>query len=277
MTIAELQQRYALHPNVSGVLHLLQEEQVKQLFLSGLCGSSAALFASTLMGRVGQPMLFVLGDVEEAGYFYHDLVQLLGDERVMFFPSSFRRAIKYGQKDAANEILRTEVLSRLEKGEQQEGLFVVSYPDALAEKVVSRGELQQKTLKLHEGEQVDMDFVTEVLRSYGFERVDYVYEPGQYALRGSIIDVFSFASEYPFRIDFFGDEVESLRSFEVQSQLSRQRMKDLLIVPDLSRDLERKADGGMVSFFDFLPEAATRPTAAQQPSITLILFIVKKN
>ena len=155
MTITELQQRYALHPNVSGVLHLLQEGEAKQLFLSGLCGSSAALFASSLMGRVGQPMLFVLGDVEQAGYFYHDLVQLLGDERVMFFPSSFRRAIKYGQKDAANEILRTEVLSRLEKEGRspgQEGLFVVSYPDALAEKVVSRGELQQKTLKLHEGE-----------------------------------------------------------------------------------------------------------------------------
>ena len=254
MTISELQQQYALHPNVSAAQHLLQDEQVRNLFLSGLCGSAAPLFASSLMGRVGQHVLYVLGDVEEAGYFYHDLVQLLGEEQVMFFPSSFRRAIKYGQKDAANEILRTEVLSRLEKGSDASGLFLVSYPEALAEKVVSRGELQQKTLKLHEGEQVDMDFVTEVLRSYGFERVDYVYEPGQYALRGSIIDVFSFSSEYPYRIDFFGDEVESLRTFEVQSQLSKQRMKELLIVPDLSKDLSQQDDGGMVSFFDFLPK-----------------------
>ena len=160
MTISELQQQYALHPNVSAAQHLLQDEQVRNLFLSGLCGSAAPLFASSLMGRVGQHVLYVLGDVEEAGYFYHDLVQLLGEEQVMFFPSSFRRAIKYGQKDAANEILRTEVLSRLEKGSDASGLFMVSYPEALAEKVVSRGELQQKTLKLHEGEQVDMDFVT---------------------------------------------------------------------------------------------------------------------
>lgn len=138
--------------------------------------------------------------MEEAGYFYHDLTQILGTEQVLFFPSSFRRAIKYGQKDAANEILRTEVLSRLQKGE--EGLCVVTYPDALAEKVVSRKELGENTLKLYAGERVDMDFVTDVLRSYGFEYVDYVYEPGQYAVRGSIIDVFSFSSEYPFRIDF---------------------------------------------------------------------------
>ena len=122
------------------------------------------------------PLVFILGDMEEAGYFYHDLTQILGTEQVLFFPSSFRRAIKYGQKDAANEILRTEVLSRLQKGE--EGLCVVTYPDALAEKVVSRKELGENTLKLHAGERVDMNFVTDVLRSYGFEYVDYVYEPG---------------------------------------------------------------------------------------------------
>ena len=253
MTITELKQRYTLHPNVSGALHLLADDQVQHLYLSGLNGSAAPLFASTLMGQIKAPMLFVLGDVEEAGYFYHDLVQLLDEERVMFFPSSFRRAIKYGQKDAANEILRTEVLSRIGK-DQSSHCFVVTYPDALAEKVVSRGELKQKTLKIHEGERLDMAFVTEILRSQGFERVDYVYEPGQYALRGSIIDVFSFSSEYPFRIDFFGDEVESLRSFDVQSQLSRQRMTEVIIVPDLSHDLMKQSSGGMVSFFDFLPQ-----------------------
>ena len=134
------------------------------------------------------------------GLFYHDLTQVLGTEKVLFFLSSFRRSIKYGQKDAANEILRTEVLSRLQKGE--EGLCIVTYPDALAEKVVSRKELSDKTLKLNVGEKLDTTFITDVLHSYGFEYVDYVYEPGQYAVRGSIIDVFSFASEYPYRIDF---------------------------------------------------------------------------
>ena len=166
---------------------------------------------------------------------------------MFFFPSSFRRSIKYGQKDAANEILRTEVLSRLQKGE--EGLCIVTYPDALAEKVVSRKELSDKTLKLNVGEKLDTTFITDVLHSYGFEYVDYVYEPGQYAVRGSIIDVFSFASEYPYRIDFFGDEVESIRTFEVESQLSRERKEGVAIVPDLA------VTGDVTtSFLDFIPK-----------------------
>lgn len=218
--------------------------------MRGLCASAASLFSSVLVQRGEFPFVFILGDLEEAGYFYHDLTQILGTEKVLFFPSSFRRAIKYGQKDAANEILRTEVLSRLQKGE--EGLCVVTYPDALAEKVVSRKELGDKTLKLHTGENVDTNFITEVLRSYGFEYVDYVYEPGQYAVRGSIIDVFSFSSEFPYRIDFFGDEVESIRTFEVETQLSKERKDSIVIVPDLSRSLEQGDASGMVSFLDFL-------------------------
>ena len=251
MTLSELQQRYAAHPNVAAMSRLLDTPSVHHIYCGGLCASSASLFSSVLVGQGRRPYVFVLGDLEEAGYFYHDLVQILGDEEVLFFPSSFRRAIKYGQKDAANEILRTEVLSRLQKADH--ALSVVTYPDALAEKVVSRGELDAKTLKLHAGEKVDMTFITEVLHSYGFERVDYVYEPGQYALRGSIIDVFSFSSEYPYRIDFFGDEVESIRTFEVETQLSKEPKDSVVIVPDLSHDLERKGTGGMVSFLDFLP------------------------
>ncbi|WP_281644488.1 transcription-repair coupling factor [Bacteroides zoogleoformans] len=250
MTITELQQLYAAHPNVEGMSKLLENISVRHLYCGGLCASAASLFSSALVERRETPFVFILGDLEEAGYFYHDLTQILGTERVMFFPSSFRRAIKYGQKDAANEILRTEVLGRLQKKEER--LCVVTYPDALAEKVVSHQELDEKTLKLNVGERVDMDFVTEVLRSYGFSYVDYVYEPGQYAVRGSIIDVFSFSSEYPFRIDFFGDEVESIRTFEVETQLSKAKKENILIVPDLSRSLEQGGNGGMVSFLDFL-------------------------
>ena len=250
MTITELQQRYATHPNVEAISGLLKNPSVRTLFCGGLCASAASLFSSVLVQRGEFPFVFILGDLEEAGYFYHDLTQVLGTEKVLFFPSSFRRAIKYGQKDAANEILRTEVLSRLQKGE--EGLCVVTYPDALAEKVVSRKELGNKTLKLHTGENVDTNFITEVLRSYGFEYVDYVYEPGQYAVRGSIIDVFSFSSEFPYRIDFFGDEVESIRTFEVETQLSKEKKDSIVIVPDLSRSLEQGDASGMVSFLDFL-------------------------
>ena len=250
MTITELQQRYATHPNVEAISGLLKNPSVRTLFCGGLCASAASLFSSVLVQRGEFPFVFILGDLEEAGYFYHDLTQVLGTEKVLFFPSSFRRAIKYGQKDAANEILRTEVLSRLQKGE--EGLCVVTYPDALAEKVVSRKELGDKTLKLHTGENVDTNFITEVLRSYGFEYVDYVYEPGQYAVRGSIIDVFSFSSEFPYRIDFFGDEVESIRTFEVETQFSKEKKDSIVIVPDLSRSLEQGDASGMVSFLDFL-------------------------
>lgn len=251
MTITELQQLYTKHPQVSKALHLLNDASVHHLFCGGLCASAASLFATALLQRAAAPFVFILDDLESAGYFYHDLTQVLGSERVLFFPSSFRRAIKYGQKDAGNEILRTEVLSRLQK--QEEGLCVVTYPDALAEKVVSRGELTEKTLKLHVGERVDLSFVTEVLRSYEFEFVDYVYEPGQFAVRGSIVDVFSFSSEYPFRVDFFGDEVDSIRLFEVESQLSKEKKEEVVIVPDLSRSLEKGGTGGLVSFLHFLP------------------------
>ena len=235
---------------MAAVKRLLDDSSVKSIFCGGLRASAASLFSSVLVEEAASTFVFILGDLEEAGYFYHDLMQVLGTDRVLFFPSSFRRAIKYGQKDAGGEILRTEVLSRLQKGEKQ--LCIVSYPDALAEKVVSCRELTDKTLKLHVGEKVDTAFITEVLHQNGFERVDYVYEPGQYAVRGSIIDAFSFASEYPFRIDFFGDEVESIRTFEVDTQLSREKKEGVSIVPDLASTGTSSA-----SLLDFLPADAT--------------------
>ena len=195
MDISELQRIYAGHPNTAGLAALLEDSSVRTIFLGGLHASATPLFISSFIRENKQTFVFILGDQEEAGYFYHDLTQVNGEENILFFPSSYRRAIKYGQKDAANEILRTEVLSRLQKGDT---LCVVTYPDALAEKVVSQEELTDKTLKLSVGEHVDTEFIAEVLTSYGFEHVDYVYEPGQYAVRGSIIDVFSFASEYPY-------------------------------------------------------------------------------
>lgn len=247
MTITELQQLYAAHPHVAATTRLLKDSSIRHLFCGGLHASSASLLASVWVQTTSCPFVFVLGDLEEAGYFYHDLTQILGTKGVLFFPSSFRRAIKYGQKDAANEILRTEVLSRLQKGEKD--LCIVTYPDALTEKVVSCQELSDKTLTLHKGERVDLTFVTDVLHSYGFEYVDYAYEPGQYAVRGSIIDVFSFSSEYPYRIDFFGDEVESIRTFEVDTQLSREKKECVVIVPDLAMT-------GVVStsFLDFISQ-----------------------
>ena len=251
MKIGELQQLMVKHPQVVALSGLIEQGKVKHLYCGGLKASAASVYASALANKTHCSFVFILGDLEEAGYFYHDLTQIMGEEQVLFFPSSFRRAIKYGQKDAANEILRTEVLSRLEKHDDK--LFVVTFPDALAEKVIAPKELDEKTLKIQVGEVLDMKFVTDLLREYGFQYTDYVYEPGQYAQRGSIIDVFSFSSEYPYRIDFFGDEVESIRTFEVENQLSKEKKESIVIVPDLSAGLTRQGDGGLVSFLDFLP------------------------
>ena len=195
MDIKELQHIYAAHPNMRALTAKLEDTSLKTIYLGGLHASSAPLFFSALLEEGKHTCVFILNDMEEAGYFYHDLVQINGEENVLFFPSSYRRAIKYGQKDAGNEILRTEVLSRLQKGDP---VCVVTCPEAVAEKVVSSRELSNRTLKVTVGEHTEVDTIMEILADFGFERVDYVYEPGQYALRGSIVDVFSYASEYPY-------------------------------------------------------------------------------
>ena len=179
MDIKELQHIYAGHVNTKALAAKLEDSSAKTVFLSGLHASAAPLFFSSYLKDSGRTTVFVLNDLEEAGYFYHDLTQINGEGEVLFFPSSYRRAIKYGQKDAGNEILRTEVLSRLQKGD---AVTVVTYPDALAEKVVSRRELSTRTLKLEVGQQIEVDSIMETLAGFGFERVDYVYEPGQFAL-----------------------------------------------------------------------------------------------
>ena len=251
MEIQKLQSLYARHPGVKALAAELQKGSQKTIQLAGLQGSSAALVFASLAERapevLGSPYVFVLDDEEEAGYFYHDLTRMLGDQQVLFFPSSFRRAIKFGQRNAGQEILRTEVLSRLSSGSLP--LFVVTHPQALSELVVTKQKLSEQTLSLKVGERVDIMFVQETLLSFGFNRTDYVYEPGQFAVRGSIIDVYSFSHELPYRIDFFGDEVDSIRTFEVHSQLSRDRQESITIVPEMDgKNLSRE------SFLSFLPQ-----------------------
>lgn len=250
MELKELQQLYKSHPNAKALERLMGDASVRILHLNGLTASSASMVLGSFEG--GLTILYVLNDMEQAGYFYHDLMQVLGEEKVLFFPSSYRRAIKYGQRDSANEILRTEVLARLQERHGGQGckgvLHVVASPEALAERVVSHRELSDKTLQLHVGQQTVSTTILETLESFGFSRVDYVYEPGQFAMRGSILDVFSFSSEYPYRIDFFGDEIDSIRTFEVENQLSRQQVQEVAVVPELA-----SLGGEEVSFLDFLP------------------------
>lgn len=246
MTIKELQQIYTKHPALPGLSSLLEDNEIKTIYLKGMNASCASFFASSFIENKPFTSVFLLNDSEEAGYFYHDIVQANGDKHVLFFPSSYRRAIKYGQKDAANEILRTEVLSKLE---QNEPVSIVTYPEALAEKVVSRQTLNQQTLTLATGKQYETEAITKKLTDYGFEHVDYVYEPGQFAMRGSILDVYSFASEYPYRIDFFGDEIDSIRTFEVETQLSKEKKNSVSIVPELGQATENE-----ISFLEFIPQ-----------------------
>ncbi len=237
MEISKLLQLFGSTPNVTIAGKLLGEAKV--LSVKGLHGSSKPLFAASLYARDAKPYLYILNDLENAGYFYHDLIQLLGSEKVLFFPSGYKRAAKYGQVDSANEILRTEVLGRLQI--ETEPYIIVTYPDALAEKVISQDTLSQNTLSISVKEEIGSEKISKLLDAHNFEYVDYVYEPGQYATRGSILDVFSYSSEYPYRIDFFGDEVETIRSFDIDSQLSQSPFEQINIVPHFGNTQSKNA------------------------------------
>jgi transcription-repair coupling factor (superfamily II helicase) len=282
MNLNELLQLYAKHPQVKVLGGLLQEGKTSPVYLKGLKASAAPMIFSSLAsdevyesqcekgkGNSGVglcknknrkadasslkgPFLFLLDDEDSAGYFYHDLVQMLGEKQVLLFPSTYRRAVKYAQRDAANEVLRTDVLGRLSTfdANNNEWLFVVTYPAALAEKVASREEVVDHTITLRIGESYDLVELAKRLDEIGFVRRDYVYEPGEFAIRGSLLDVFSYSSEYPYRIDFFGDEIESLRTFEVQSQLSKEMVDEVSIVPDVDGQSQN-----LVSFTEFLPSS----------------------
>ena len=231
MTLQDIAKLYGRSPQANALVDLLKKKSVHSLFLQGLVCSSASMFFGSMKARLKRSVLFVLDDADEAGYFYHDLTQMLGQESVFFFPSSYRRAVKYGQRDAANEILRTEVLARLSAGNP---IFIVSYPDALAELVVSKQHLDEKILKLSVGQQIPQVDVVHQLRDFKLQEVDYVYEPGQFAVRGSIIDVYSYSCEFPFRIDFFGDEIDTIRTFNIEDQLSKDKRESIEVVPELA-------------------------------------------
>ena len=249
MEIQEIENKiYGRSPQAKALLELLKRKTVRSISLQGLVCSSAPMFFASLQGRLKQSVLFVLDDADEAGYFYHDLTQLVGEENAFFFPSSYRRAVKYGQRDAANEILRTEVLAKLSAVDSKiasagsettstastNSLFIVTYPAALAEMVVSKQNLDNRILRLSVGQQIAQTDVVHALREYELKEADYVYEPGQFAVRGSIVDVYSYSCEYPFRIDFFGDEIDTIRTFEVENQLSKDKRENIEIVPELA-------------------------------------------
>ena len=208
------------------------------IYIDGLMASGKAVMAA-LCAHHG-PHLMVANDRETAAYLYHDLTQLLGEKPIFFLPSSYKRSAENGEQDAQNILMRTEALSMILSGNEP-NLYIVTYPEALTEKVISAEQLDDNTLKISVGDRLDISFTIDVLNEYHFERVDFVFEPGQYAVRGSIIDIYSFSDENPFRIDFFGDEVDSIRSFDLESQLSKEKLQQIVIVPNIN-DQQRMKD-----------------------------------
>ncbi len=224
----------------------------QRLQIKGLAGSLDALLASAIFKSVGGNHLYVLTDRDEAAYFFNDIQNLLGRE-VLLFPMSYKKPYQYEEIENANVLMRAEVLNKLNPA-PKDGLLMVTYPEALFEKVINKRSLQANTLTIRVGEKLDTNFVSGLLQNYEFEKTDFVYEAGQFSIRGGIIDVFSYASEYPFRIDLFGNEVESIRKFNPESQLSTDSVDFINIIPNIQTKFTEES---REPFFDFLPGATT--------------------
>ena len=241
---------YREHPGISGITEALSGEQEGIQYLEGLSGSSRVAVIHGCMAKLKGPHLILLNDREQAAYFYTDLVTLEGTpDRTLFFPSSYKRSIQYRQTDEANIITRTQTLRRL--AERRTASFIISHSEALVETVITRKHLSENTLEVKAGERIDMGFLEEVLRTYDFHLVDFVYEPGQYSVRGGIVDVFSYASSQPYRIDFFGDEVDSIRRFDTDTQRSLENVKKVNIIPNIQ--WEKEMDRERISFLEYIP------------------------
>ena len=247
MELKELYEKWGKHPQINPVVDSLGKgESIK---LCGLSGSSRSMLVGQLRERINRPIIYIAKDKDEAGYAYNDLTQILGDEGIFFFPSSYKNGLKSQKTDGISEVLRTQTLNELSSAEGNP--IVLTYAEAVAEKVVERKSLRSKIITLKVGQEISLDGLTDLLLDNHFVRVDFVYEPGQFSVRGGILDVFSYSNELPFRIDFFGDEIDSIRLFNIETQLSEENRKSVVIAPELNvsdgREITKK-----VGFLDFI-------------------------
>lgn len=233
MSKSVIAQSFARSPQQQELRETLvsSEKNDFKIQLKGLVGSAFSFVTANAFKEADKPFLLIFNDKEEAAYYLNDLEQLLGDKNVLFYPGSYRRPYQIEETDNANVLLRAEVLNRINS--RKKPAVIVTYPDALFEKVVTRKELDRSTLKISVGDELSLDFVNEVLFEYKFKRVDFVTEPGEFSVRGGIIDVFSFSNDEPYRIEFFGDEVDSIRSFDVETQLSTDKVKKISVMPNV--------------------------------------------
>ena len=243
---------YLDHPELPGLTDAFSNAAAERIRLEGLSGSSKALLVASVFQKTQSTHIVIIPEKEDAAYFYNDLVAITGDEAVFFFPSTYKRSVQYGQTEPANIVLRTEVLNHLASGKRKS--VIVTYPESVMEKVVSKHNLKKNTFNISKGDRISLEFLEEMLQKYNFERTDFVYEPGQYSIRGSIADLFSFSAEMPYRIDFFGEEVDSIRSFNPDDQLSVSILKQISVIPniqDISIDVIND------TFTDFIPPSSS--------------------
>ncbi|MEJ8757824.1 transcription-repair coupling factor [Pontibacter sp. H259] len=250
MKVSDFLELYRLDGMVQTIAERLKTNNAYRLQLKGIAGSLDAVLGSAVYTINYQHQLFVLHDKEEAAYFYTDLKNLLGDvKEVLLFPTSYKRPYSFDDTENANILMRAEVLNRLNQ-KTDKGEVIITYPEALTEKVINKKSLVENTLGAKVGEKLDVNFLSEMLAEYGFERTEFVYEAGQYAVRGGIVDVFSYANDLPYRIELFGDEIESIRTFDPDTQLSVETKKSISIIPNVQTKLLQET---REAFLDFLP------------------------
>ncbi|MGL2965242.1 transcription-repair coupling factor [Flavobacterium sp. XGLA_31] len=248
MSQDSLYHSYQHSTKVRQIAEALETPLVK-LHLKGLLGSSLSFVFKAVFKQSDKPFLLILNEKEEAAYYLNDLEQLIGANDVLFYPSSYRRPYQIEETDNANVLLRSEVLNRINS--RKKPAVIVTYPEALFEKVVTRKELDKNTLKIAVGDTVSIDFINEVLFEYEFKRVDFITEPGEFSVRGGILDVFSFSNDNPYRIEFFGNEVDSIRTFDVESQLSVEKQNKITIIPNLENKFIKE---NRESFLDYISD-----------------------
>ena len=230
MTKSSILELFEQSPKLRKLRETIAQNQ-NGVYVHGLAGSALSFSIASLFKTSENPFLLLLNDKEEAAYILNDLEQMIGEKDVLFYPGSYRRPYQIEETDNANVLLRAEVLNRINS--RKRPAVIVTYPDALFEKVVTRKELNKNTLKIKLEDTLSLDFLNEVLFEYEFKRVDFVTEPGEFSVRGGIVDVFSFSHDEPYRIEFFGDEVDSIRTFDVETQLSTEKVKKITIIPNV--------------------------------------------
>ncbi len=247
MSKSEILQKYQQNPKIGQIAEFFASR--KKINATGLVGSSLSFVVDALFKKSELPFLLLFNDKEEAAYYLNDLEALINDQDVLFYPGSFRRPYQIEETDNANVLLRAEVLNRINS--RKKPAIIVSYTDAIFEKVVTRKELDKNTLKVSVNDKLSIDFINETLFEYNFKRVDFVSEPGEFSVRGGIIDVFSFSNDIPYRIEFFGDEVDSIRTFDIETQLSKEKVTKIAIIPNVeNKVLQEKRE----NFLDYISE-----------------------